>query len=264
MSSAKPFMMPDEFLPIQLNLQSSACETTILTPIAIQPTTTQSKLAGYPYLPQNEQPALDQEGQPMLLLAQLNFADIIAPPDFPSEGILQFFIAQNCYERYSLEQARSLFSVRYYPTITNNTEIVTPDFLRHANFTNFPIKYEQSVLSYTQIEPVSATDFRLPHYIDPFFLAQPFTTGGQTLHDIYFEYFLSADHKIGGYPYFIEEDIRLEDPSFYQYDTLLFQLISNDAQSIMWGDSGVISFFINAEKLKQRDFSDILFYAEDY
>ncbi|MER1986318.1 MAG: YwqG family protein [Solibacillus sp.] len=264
MSSSKSFIMPDEFLPIQLTLQSSICETTILTPTAIQPNTLQSKLAGYPYLPKNEQPVLDDNGQPMLLLAQLNFADIIAPKEFPTEGILQFFIAQNCYEDYTLEQANSLFSVRYYSTITSDLDISTPNYLHDANFTNFPIHYEQLLVSHTHFEPVSATDFRLAHYIDSNFLAQPFTTGGQTLHDIYFEYFLSADHKIGGYPYFIDEDIRVKNPSFYKYDTLLFQLISNDAQSIMWGDSGVISFFINAEKLKKRDFNDILFYAEDY
>ena len=100
------------------------------------------------------------------------------------------------------------------------------------------------MLSYSQLEPISATKYRLSHYVD--------------------SYFLSANHKIGGYPYFIYKDIRTQDSSFYKYDTLLFQLILNNAQAMMWGDSGVISFFINFEKLKKQDFSDVLFYAEDY
>lgn len=154
--------------------------------------------------------------------------------------------------------------MRYYPVVKNDFENDLPNYLHDADFMHFPIKYEQGLLCYTQLEPVSATDFRLTYYVDSNFLAQPFLTGGPTLNDIYFEYFLSAEHKVGGYPYFIDEDIRLKAPSYARYDTLLFQLISNDEQAIMWGDSGVISFFINSEKLKQRDFSDILFYAEDY
>lgn len=263
MSTSKSLLLPDEFQPFYLILQRSLCETAILTPSFSKPTITQSKLAGYPYLPKGDIPVLDQHGEPMLLLAQLNLADFTTPQNFPNEGILQFFIAQNCYEDYTIERASSLCSVRYYPTIINDQNIAASHYLEDAQFMHFPIKYEQTLISYTQLEPVSATDFRLSHYIDSSFLAQSFTIGGPTMEDLYFKHFLSAHHKIGGYPYFISEDIRIK-TNFQQYDTLLFQLISNDAQCIMWGDSGVISFFINSEKLKQLDFSDILFYAEDY
>lgn len=264
MHSSKPFIMPDEFQPFQHILQHSLCETTLLTPIYSKPALTQSKLAGYPYLPMDETPAVDPFGQPMLLLAQLNFAQLVSPQHFPTEGILQFFITQNCYEDYTIEHSQSLFNVRYYPSSSSHQDVATPDYLKGANFTHFPIKYEQELVSSLQVEPVSATDFRLAHYINPSILTQSFTLGGPTIEDLYFEHFLSAHHKIGGYPYFISEDVRTKNADFKQYDTLLFQLISDDAQSIMWGDSGVMSFFINHEKLKQRDFSDILFYAEDY
>lgn len=262
MSSIKLFTIPDEFQPIQLGLQRSLCETIILTPSFIQPNITQSKLAGSPYVPKGELPIVDEQGQPMLLLAQINFAEIYAPKHFPRSGILQFFIVQNCYERYTAQQAASLFKIRYYPTI--ETHLPATNHLTTINMFHFPIEQEQLLFSQLQLEPVSATDYRLSHYVNPNFLMQSFTIGGPTLHELYMQYFLGAEHKIGGYPYFIEEDIRSLDPSLEKYDTLLFQLVSNDAQSIMWGDSGVISFFINEEKLKQLDFSDVLFYAEDY
>lgn len=264
MHSTKSFIMPDEFQPFQHILRRSLCETALLTPTYSKPTLTQSKLAGYPYLPMGEMPAVDYYGQPMLLLAQLNFEQLTTPQHFPTEGILQFFITQNCYEDYSIEHSPSLFSVRYYPSISDDQHMATPNYLKNANFMHFPIKYEQELLSTLQVEPVSATDFRLARYINPSILTQPFILDGPTIEDLYFEHFLSAHHKIGGYPYFISEDVRTKSADFEQYDTLLFQLISDDAQSIMWGDSGVMSFFINHEKLKQRDFSDILFYAEDY
>ncbi|MBQ3918251.1 MAG: DUF1963 domain-containing protein [Oscillospiraceae bacterium] len=32
--------------------------------------------------------------------------------------------------------------------------------------------------------------------------------------------------------------------------------------NIMWGDAGICHFFINSEKLKNCDFSDILYYTD--
>ncbi|WP_449443775.1 DUF1963 domain-containing protein [Ureibacillus acetophenoni] len=49
-----------------------------------------------------------------------------------------------------------------------------------------------------------------------------------------------------------------------RFDTLLLQIISNDEENIMWGDSGIIKFFINKQKLLNLDFSDIYFIAEQY
>ena len=70
--------------------------------------------------------------------------------------------------------------------------------------------------------------------------------------------------KMGGYPYFIGEDIRKNDLSRQTYDTLLLQIISDDELDIMWGDCGVLKFFINREKLEKLDFSDVLLFTEDY
>ena len=67
---------------------------------------------------------------------------------------------------------------------------------------------------------------------------------------------LSTDgHHLLGYPYFTQED-----PREGAYETLLFQMDSDD--NILWGDCGVANFFIDLEKLKQRDFSDV-FYTWD-
>ena len=62
-------------------------------------------------------------------------------------------------------------------------------------------------------------------------------------------------HHLLGYPYFTQED-----PREGLYKTLLFQMDSDNG--ILWGDAGVGNFFIDLEKLKQRDFSDV-FYTWD-
>ena len=66
-------------------------------------------------------------------------------------------------------------------------------------------------------------------------------------------------HRIGGYPYFTQEDPREENS---KYDFLLFQLDSDytdNTDKVMWGDSGIGNFFINSERLKKLDFSDVLY-----
>lgn len=265
MNASQLFIPLPELYDFKLLLQNSIEETTILTPLPLQPNLKQSKLAGYPYLPKNHLPIKDEQGHHMLLLAQLNFAEMDAPPFFPKDGILQFFISQHCYETYTNETLKKSYKIRYFPTILTHAELVTDfSYLHAADFSGFPIKYEQALAAYQQVEPVSATDYRLGHYINPQLLNKVITKDERTFSEIYLEHFLSAEHKIGGYPYFINQDIREENPPLQHYDTLLFQVVSNDAQHIMWGDSGVISFFINSKKLQQLDFSDVYFHAEDY
>jgi len=67
-----------------------------------------------------------------------------------------------------------------------------------------------------------------------------------------------------GFPYFTQEDPRKYEEKYQKYDTLLFQLDSeHDKTKGKWkvciGDAGVINFFINREKLKNKDFSEILY-----
>ena len=73
-------------------------------------------------------------------------------------------------------------------------------------------------------------------------------------------------NKIGGYPYFTQSDPREYD-GLDVYDTLLLQIDSMDDYEngyIMWGDGGVCNFFINREKLKNLDFSDVLYNWDCY
>ncbi len=73
------------------------------------------------------------------------------------------------------------------------------------------------------------------------------------------EYFYSENSHLLGHPFFTQADIRERG---WRYDTLLFQLDSECCEEqdiVMWGDSGVGNFFINAEDLKRLDFSNVLY-----
>ena len=67
--------------------------------------------------------------------------------------------------------------------------------------------------------------------------------------------------KCNGFPYFTQWEPR-DDEQMKEYDTSLFQIDSG--KEVMIGDSGVMHFFINREKLKNKDFSDIFYHWDCY
>ena len=67
--------------------------------------------------------------------------------------------------------------------------------------------------------------------------------------------------KCNGFPFFTQSEPRKGD-EMNEYDTLLFQI--NSGKEIMIGDCGVMNFFINREKLKNKDFSDVFYNWDCY
>ena len=226
-----------------------------------------SKLGGLPYLPKGVTHPRDEKAEYMLLLAQINFSEDFFPFPFPTKGLLQFFISPLAYEQ-TLKAGGILtpkhFHVRYFHTIKAEDSITDFTYLQHAQTQTFPIKKELPLSFSKEIEPVSATDYRLTNFVSPKLMEHFTKTEHQLFHEIYLQYFSGADMKTGGYPYFIGEDIRGNNPSLQTYDTLLLQIVSDDEIDIMWGDCGVLKFFINHDKLQKLDFSDILLFTEDY
>ena len=68
--------------------------------------------------------------------------------------------------------------------------------------------------------------------------------------------FYSIGHKIGGYAYFTQSDPREYDENKID-DLLVLQIDSDD--EIMFGDSGVMNVFLNANDLKTSDFTKAYF-----
>ena len=265
----KALFLPRQFEGFRYILEQSAVEYMKIHAWNKGSSITNSKLGGYPYLPKGASHPRDDVGEYMLLLAQINFSEGSFPAPFPKFGLLQIFISAFHYQQIINMGGcvpQKFFQIRYYPIMPTN-DLVTDfpySFPCYSVAPSYPIGRELLLTFSKEVEPVSATDYRLHHFISAE-LAQQFTIiEQQPFYEVYLQYFSSADHKIGGYPYFIEEDFRAQDLSCQKYDTLLLQIVSDDAQGIMWGDSGVAKFFINLNCLKACDFSDVLFYLEDY
>ena len=175
-----------------------------------------SKLGGMPYLPKGMPHPQDEKAEYMSLLAQVNFSEGFFPSPFPTKGLLQFFISPSAYEQ-TLKTGGILttnyFHVRYYPTITTENLVTDFSYLQSVQTDRLPLKNELPVSFSKELEPVSATDYRLTRFITPKLMEQFTKTEHQLFPEIYLHYFSGADMKTGGYPYFIGEDIRKNNPS---------------------------------------------------
>ncbi|MGL6342192.1 MAG: DUF1963 domain-containing protein, partial [Waterburya sp.] len=88
-------------LPSELEDYREKLEATVKPYIKIQTHLTQttswwqSKIAGFPYLPKNFDYPKTEQGEYLYLLAQINFEEVPPLEGFPSQGILQFYLAKN-------------------------------------------------------------------------------------------------------------------------------------------------------------------------
>lgn len=209
---------------------------------------------GVPSVNNFQSAPLDMDGEPMKLLIEIDFSTLNLSEPFPSKGVLQFFVnskfgTDECLK--SEEQCVLCFIEDPIPNTQRSEQAYFPQFC-------FPIQFRGLLIN----EPVSALDYRFKQMLAhcSHFVAED----EQTFEDIYTCAFLGAEHKVGGFPYFIHEDFRLKHPSLQKYDTLLLQLVSDDRIAFEYRDSGIVSFFIESEKLAKRDFSNVYMHTEHY
>ncbi|MDL2232749.1 DUF1963 domain-containing protein [Ruminococcaceae bacterium OttesenSCG-928-L11] len=240
-----------------------------------------SKFGGTPYLPQgfayphNEDSTSDKK--PLKLLAQLNFTELPPLPGFPAQGILQFYVA---YEEKDDVQGLDFdnpisqggFRIIYHKDIVLDESLLQePPALEDAADVYFPFKGEFALIAEPVRQAMSPNDFRF----DAAFLKtyerylptdkQRVWELDSTVNDIISDTFSGTGHRIGGYPFFTQEDPR----GYGKYEDYTFLLLQIDSDGrgddeIIWGDCGVANFFITPEQLKACDFTKVLYNWDCY
>jgi len=238
------------------------------------PTIFDSKVGGLPYWDPAKTYPTGSNGKPMLLLAQINFDQDKAESPLPQGGMLQFFIGGE--EMYGLD-----FD---HPTEQKDWRIVYHEKI-DASVTAEAVE-AMGIPSNNDDEGVDSPVFRSCVFrlakketwltpdnwerFDELTLEVAKDLFGETdagsANEVFGEdqyalleeeYFYSENSQLLGHPFFTQEDVREEGS---RYNTLLFQLDSETVDDVvMWGDSGVGNFFINAEDLKRLDFSNVLY-----
>lgn len=230
-----------------------------------------SKVGGQPYWPSQQTYPLDENGQAMILLAQLNFAQLPTLEEFPNHGILQFYITRNSYaygaDFDDLITQRN-FRVIYHENITWPGEYA-PKYQMDAELDKLPFDrtYQISGQRKLQALTTSAKEFEaeINQYYAQYRLKDDMNSvDSQIFEDQFIEKLqkdnFEYDHQLGGYPSFTQWDPRSVDSD---YDVLLLQLGSSK-DGTYWGDMGIANFFISHEKLAQLDFSDVVYTWDCY
>lgn len=239
----------------------------------------QSKVGGKPYLPKDMAYPTDKDGNPLYLLAQINFAQMPAVDYLPTSGILQFFIAADDMYGFDYDnpQNQSNFRVIYHENITQDTSLLQQDLPSIADCDAdegyFPVDArEYAITPVLELQAVPVLeDF------DKFIVSlnrweEKLTSAFGEEFDFweevigrYEETMMSNGHRVGGYPYFTQSDPRYYNEKFKDY-ILLFQLDSEDFDDggIMWGDCGIGNFFIHPDDLAKKDFSKVMYNWDCY
>ncbi|WP_027386365.1 YwqG family protein [Chryseobacterium gregarium] len=207
-----------------------------------------SKFLGKPYVPKSMEYPKDKQNNPMILWAQINFAETPEFADYPDHGILQFFVSADWFD---MDDYKVIFHESTSEEFQTDFSFLTEDMYEES-----PIYSEHKLIFKKETEYGSSEDFRF----DMQFNGKDHWDFYETLDKAQkklFDKILSGDgHKMGGYAYFTQADIRDYNEKLKQ-DVLLLQIDTDE--EIMFGDSGVANFFINPEDLKNRTFEKAWF-----
>lgn len=263
----------------------------ISTELSRSATAYDSKFGGYPYLPPGEAYPMF-EGEPMILLAQINWAGVPSLPDYPQSGILQIFIPKES-ESYGFDYddkpgERSLWELRWYPEPgqTQTDLLFLPDDKElHGDPVQTPFDFPMGALSIESrglcyrlafdaasgpvlsrdgmFKPIISTPIRAWHFWHH--VTGGDQVAGHKLWEAYDALYPPIGAKIGGYTGFSQDDTRpIPDqvpnergPDFDNPWKLLLQIELERGSGMMWGDMGVANFFIRREDLLRRDFSRV-------
>lgn len=244
----------------------------------------QSCIGGRPYFPQGVAYPHDAAGRPLQLLAQIHFAEMPPLPDYPRSGLLQFFIG--CSDLWGMNlddlSQQDNFRVIYHPHIQTDLEKQQP-LPSGVPFVQPPEPQGLWQRLRTLFVPSRYLPYRAAFALQfgyreqcisvgDFSLRLPDGTGGWVTQDAWFEddglsdrfcdAFSGEGLRVGGYPYFTQEDPRSGE-KWADYE-LLLQIDSYQGRdgkwAVLWGDAGVGNFFIRREDLRRCDFSQVLFY----
>ncbi len=220
-----------------------------------------SKLGGVPYLPYACNYPIDDNGCPLLFIAQINLAEVPPLEHYPTVGILQFFLtsvnAQDC-------------TVRYFPNPDPSPEeyISEADLLvlMEMGYPTRPLEHQHPITRPGRLQfelktaPPDVTDY---HFERCFANDRPLLDDA-TVYRAYTRYTDPARcHKLGGYGRFVQVDPRSalwRDPGFIEFEPILQLTSDTENFGCCWYDCQEICFFVHPEDLKQRDFSRIRYY----
>lgn len=248
------------FIPIEFQ---KAFEKTRQTAIAItakysdSPNRLSSAFGGTPYWQADQDIPLDNNGNQLILLAQINFAEVPHHPDLPTRGLLQFFIPRDD-EQYGANLDVVGADSRLITYFWENPQAEKlGDWVGNISEDDLSPIFGAHQLSFTPKDEYAGIDtIECAEALaaNPFEVLEDVALNDKEEHaffDAITEYAAAHGHKLLGYPYFVHEEPR--ENSDYR---LLLQIDTDmdGDNDIMWGDNGVGQLFIRHDDLLAKRF----------
>lgn len=236
-------------MTFSLNSTGRECARIKLRPLFETDPVSCSKLGGFPYLPVGAEPPVGADGQPMKLMAQLNFEELppISDIPFPSEGIVQFWFSESSFWGLSFGESEphDVFRCVFYSSATQPSRNDARLFEAALDANNPPpfsspqrCLFEKTVSFWTGCDETFAPDLT-----------------DEQMEEVYDAN--SWGSRVGGWASFTQSDPRPEAPDGDAW-ILLWQSDSNDDEAVMWGDCGIANAFILRSDLEARRFERVM------
>lgn len=209
---------------------------------------TASKFLGKSYLPVGFEYPKSKQGEPMIMLSQINFSEVPALLNYPSSGILQLFVSGSDW--YDMDDYRIIFHEEI------GAEQTSFDFLTDDLYSESPIYCEHELSFSSNTSFGGDGDFRFNFNFNGLDFWDFHEKLNKQQQDELEKFFDASGHKIGGYAYFTQSDPRDYDEKL-KNDVLLLQIDTDD--QIMFGDCGVAHLFINQDDLLNKRFEKAYF-----
>lgn len=258
----------------EVNSRTSASHYRLVLNEERRPAVTDSKIGGKPYWPAGKKYPVDDHGNKMLMVMQVNCHQGGLKAPLPEQGMLQWFISVNDERMYgcrgNYDEDGSGFAIVYHSEVTDGPmkngqpshDLVDDEFT--------PVKREVAIDVEIGQTTMGVTDGR---FNGLFFDVVAKITGVQQAGDgkMWYEYLDNDDclyleqqlgmkrpcHQMLGFPVYSQDEARRD---IALHDTLLFQLDSQFSTMdrkplVMWGDMGSGFVFINRDDLAALNFA---------
>ncbi|KAL7716854.1 YwqG family protein [Entamoeba marina] len=225
-----------------------------------------SKIGGKPYLPKDfEYPTLrGGDNHPLVMYAQINFEEFEHIPDFPTTGILQFYI-DACDDMYGMPDDyldQEGFRVIYHENITTDTNLLVDP--PNVPIDDVPFECCLKMKGKKIDTPMTSQDFRMKTLIKKY--SMKYNVNEAKLHSflVNSEQLANTMTGIGGYCSSTQEDVRHQDSDSSNYTVTLFTSDSATHEKVSWVDAGIANFAIEREQLTKKDFRKVMYFWDCY
>ena len=271
----RKIVLPIDLEPFRARIEATVKPAVKITArLAAQDSFFGSTFGGFPYLPENFEYPTDSRGNPLTLLAQINWEEVPPLEHYPQTGILQFYISRSddIYGAdFDRPREQKDWRVLYFPRIdrenyhTDFAFLGSPEDYYDCTPLDIGARNSEGNCLKLNFEKIAQPILRSDYQFERLFGDDAEQTGNDSriddrVWDEYGDLYSSFGHRIGGYAGFTQADprayIRERDKANSANDWLLLLQIDSD-EEILWGDVGVGNFFIKQEDLKALNFSDV-------